>query len=241
MTRPDDETLMRWSDGELSPQEVEGLEAAALTDAALAERMAALARLRMTMREAFPAQVDARDRDLARLIAAPAASRPAFFGDVGRWLSDAFAPRHAAAWGGLAAATFVCGLLVSSNFGGEAGLRVAPDGTLATAGLVRVLDTRLAADGPDAEGRGIGLTFKNAEGRWCRTFQAQADGMAGLACRDGDGWAVQALAPIGQAGGEVRTASSDTPDVILTAVDASIAGQSVDAGQEAAARDADWR
>jgi hypothetical protein len=85
------------------------------------------------------------------------------------------------------------------------------------------------------------LTFQDGERRWCRTFQAREDGMAGLACRQGDGWAVRVLAPLGAAGGEVRTASSDTPEPVLAAVDAAIVGQTADAAAEARARDADWR
>ena len=42
----DDETLMRWTDGELAPDAVARLEAAARTDSALAERMATARRLR---------------------------------------------------------------------------------------------------------------------------------------------------------------------------------------------------
>ena len=65
--------------------------------------------------------------------------------------------------------------------------------------------------------------------------------MAGLACRQGDGWAVRVLAPLGATGGEVRSASSDTPEAVLAAVDAAIAGESADADAEMRARDAGWR
>ncbi|MNE13004.1 hypothetical protein D3C80_1058280 [compost metagenome] len=41
--------------------------------------------------------------------------------------------------------------------------------------------------------------------------------------------------------GEVRTAAAETPDVILSAVDATMGGETVDAASERRARDAGWR
>ncbi|MGV3579825.1 hypothetical protein [Brevundimonas sp.] len=49
------------------------------------------------------------------------------------------------------------------------------------------------------------------------------------------------LVPLGGATGEIRTASNETPEAVLTAVDAVIAGEIVDAAAEAAARDRSWR
>lgn len=240
MTAFDDETLMRWSDGELSPEAASRLESAALTDADLAARMQALRRVRTAAREAFAATLDPRDRDLARLIAAPPKPRPFPLAGLGRWLADAFAPGKAAAWAGLAAAAFVGGILVGPNLSGGKAVRVAADGTLADAGLVRVLERRLAAEGPDGDGRAVGLTFQDGERRWCRTFRAPTEGMAGLACREEAGWAVRVLAPLGAEEGEVRTAGSDTPEAVLAVVDAAIAGETADAAAETRARDAGW-
>lgn len=242
MTAFDDETLMRWCDGELSPEETARLEATALTDPDLAMRMQALRRLQTATRAAFPATVDARDAGLARMISAEPVAGPSPLARLGRTLADVLAPRRAVAWAGLATAAFIGGVLIGPMLGGgRDGLRVSPDGVLADAGLVRVLDRRLAAEGPDGDGRAVGLTFQDGARRWCRTFQAREDGMAGLACRRGDGWAVRVLAPLGAAGGEVRTASSDTPEPVLAAVDAAIVGQTADPAAEARARDADWR
>lgn len=242
MTAFDDVTLMRWSDGELSPDEAARLEAAAVTDADLARRMQGLRRVRTAAREAFPTTMDARDADLVRLISARPPARPSSFARLGQTLADAFAPRRAVAWAGLATAAFVGGVVIGPMLGGGSeGLRVSSDGVLADAGLARVLDSRLASEGPDGDGRAVGLTFQDSERRWCRTFQARSEGMAGLACREDAGWAVRVLAPLGAAGGEVRTASSDSPQAVLDAVDAAIAGQAADAAAEARARDEGWR
>lgn len=241
MSAIDDETLMRWSDGELPPAEAARLEQALRADPDLAARAGALRRLRAAAREAFPIAADPRDRDLARLIAAGAPAPVSPLAAARDWLGSALAPRRVAAWAALAAATFMGGVLVGTLWRGEAGGPVAPDGRLRQAGLVHVLDTRLAGEGADAEGRSVGLSFRDQEGRWCRTFQVRSDGLAGLACRREDGWALQVLAPLAPPGGEVRTAGSDTPAVILDAVDAAIAGDAADAAAETAARDRGWR
>ena len=241
MIAPDDEILMRWSDGELPAEEARRLEAAARTDADLDRRMAALRRLRTVAREAFPAEADSRDRDLARLIAATPAARALPLAGPRRWLAATLAPRRAAPWGALAAAAFVAGLLIGPNLSGDDGLQVAADGTLTDPGLVQVLDTRLASEGPDRDGRAIGLSFQDSERRWCRTFEAHDFGRAGLACREEEGWVVRVLAPLAPSAGEVRTAGSDIPEAVLIAVDGVIAGQSADAATEARARDAGWR
>jgi hypothetical protein len=239
-TRYDDETLMRRVDGELSPEAGAALDAAAAADPVLAARLEALRRLRALAREAVPIAPDPRDRDLARLIAAGSpATSPA--GPLIDRLRAAFAPRHAPLWAGLAAACFVLGLSIGW-LGGEAdsGFAVDPNGTIADSALVRVLDARLTADGADAEGRAVGLTFRDADNRWCRTFQSADANVAGLACREADQWTLQALAPFSAPAGDLRTAAADIPAPVLAAVDAAIAGDALDAAAEARARDAGW-
>lgn len=240
-TRYDDETLMRRVDGELSPEAGAAIDDAAAGDPALAARIATLRSLRTRVREAVPLASDPRDRDLARLIAA--APRPSpLSGRLLDRLRDAFAPARAPLWAGLAAACFVVGLSIGWLGGDGAGVGFTVDrgGVIADAGLVRVLDSRLTADGADADGRAVGLTFRDAEGRWCRTFQAGEAGVAGLACRQDGGWTMRALAPFHAPSGELRTAAADIPAPVLAAVDAAIAGDALDAAAETAARDAGW-
>lgn len=242
MTRYDDETLMRRIDGELTPQEGERIDAEALTDAELAGRLRAMRSLRTLAGEAFAVQPDARDEALARLIAEADRARVSPWAGFGRAVAEAFAPRRAAIWGGLAAATFVAGVFVGPLLkGSEPAFTLAPGGEITDAGLVRVLDTRLASEGPDADGRAVALTYRGADGTWCRTFRADDAGVAGLACRDAGQWAIRAVAPLGEAFGEVRTAGADMPSTILSAVDASLSGETLDAAAEARARDAGWR
>ncbi|MRL70374.1 hypothetical protein [Brevundimonas sp. SPF441] len=240
MTRYDDETLMRRIDVEMPVAERDRIDAAAASDADLAARLAALRTTGAAARAAFPIQSDTRDADLARLIMASSAT-PTKSASWKFWLGQAFAPRSAVIWGGLATAAFVAGLLIAPSLNGSTGFALTSDGAVADAGLVRVLDTGLAADGADAQGRAVGLTFRNAEGNWCRTFTATQDGVAGLVCRQGDAWRLQALVPARSPSGEIRTASSDTPAVVLAAVDTTIAGDAVDTAAERRARDDGWR
>lgn len=244
MTGPyDDDILMRRVDGELTPEAGAAIDAAAAADPALARRLEQLRGLRTLAREAFPAAPDPRDAELTRMIMAGAAPSGAGRRRLADAVRAAFAPRHAPVWGAVAAASFVLGLSIGWLGQDRApdGFAVAADGTVADADLVRVLDRGLAADGADAGGRAVGLTFRDGEGRWCRTFRSGEAGVAGLACRRDDGWRLEALAAFRPSGAEVRTASADTPPAVLAAVDALIADETLDAAAEARARDAGWR
>lgn len=241
MTTFDDETLMRRADGELSPARTAEVDAAAAGDPALAARLEAFRIDRAAARRAIPISPDPRDADLARLIAGGLTTRSA--SGLGQRLKEAFTLRQAPLWGGLATACFVGGLVIGwvGMQASPAGFAVQPGGQIADAGLVRVLDQRLAADGADDDGRAIGLTFRDSEGQWCRTFQAGKAGVAGLACRRDGHWAVQALAPFQIPSTEVRTASSDTPAVVLAAVDAMLGSETVARQEEARARASGWK
>jgi len=243
MTRYDDEILMRRIVGELSAAEGERIDAEALGDPELAARLERMRALKTAARQAFAVQPDPRDQALARLIAGanPVAVSP--WAGFTRALGEAFAPRRAALWGGLAVATFIGGLMIGPFLDGRNdSLVLAPGGEIADAGLVRVLDHRLASQGADREGRAVALTFRDGDGHWCRTFRAGDAGVTGLACRKNEAWSIRALAPsVAGSGEEVRTAGADTPAVVLAAVDASLSGEVLDAAAEARARNAGWR
>lgn len=233
----DDETLMRRIDGELPEAEGARIDAAARTDPALVARLTRLRALRTVALEAFPIAADRRDEALARLIADH--GRPARGANgLAAALKDAFAPRRAPIWAGLAAAGFVGGVLLGPLLTGEAArgpaMTLGPD-------MAQVLEVRLAAQGPDADGRRVGLTFRDGDGRWCRTFSDDRAGAAGLACREKGGWAARTLARSEGTASELRMASSDTPEAVLAAVDTAAAQPILDAAAERAARDAGWR
>jgi hypothetical protein len=139
-----------------------------------------------------------------------------------------------AAWGGMAA-TLVLGTLIGTRLAplGDDGGRLVASGAIAQA-----LDRQLASatGGPVA----VQISFKAKDGRFCRSFSTTAT--AGLACRDTDGaWALQQVAAVNALNGDMRQASSSLPPSVLAAVDATMAGDALNADQEKAARDAGWR
>ena len=170
---------------------------------------------------------DPRDAALARLILAEPARKPLFSLPEGlRWPQLALA-------GAAAAACFAVGLSIGLLKPQTPAL-IGDGGQVADARLIAVLDSRAAAQGPDADGRAVGLTFQDEGGRWCRTFSAAEAGLAGLACREaGAGWRAEVVAPFQAAGTEMRMASADIPPAVLAAVDASAASDPLDARAEA--------
>jgi hypothetical protein len=139
-----------------------------------------------------------------------------------------------AAWGGMAA-TLVLGTLI--------GTRLAPlpggdDRLVATGEIAKALNQQLAS--APAGAVAVQLSFKAKDGRYCRSFSTTTT--AGLACREADGaWALQQVAAVNALNGDMRQASSSLPPSVLAAVDATMAGDALNAEQEKAARDAGWR
>jgi len=150
-----------------------------------------------------------------------------------------------AQWGGMAASV-VLGVLVGTKWPrGAAEPPVAvQDGRLVAGSAVgQALSTQLsseprAASGADAVA--VQMSFVDKDGRFCRTFSTEA--MAGLACRQGDAWAVQTVvAAERQAAGPMRQAASALPRAVLEAVDQRIDGAALDASGEKQARDRNWQ
>ncbi|MGH8205001.1 MAG: anti-sigma factor family protein, partial [Steroidobacteraceae bacterium] len=111
---------------------------------------------------------------------------------------------------------------------------------VARGALDLALSDQLAVTSGEA-GVAIGITFKNREGRFCRTFHMQRDApVSGLACRGAQHWAIEVLAAAPPLQGELRPAAA-MPIAVLHAVDAAIVGEPLDAEAEARARDAGWR
>jgi hypothetical protein len=140
-----------------------------------------------------------------------------------------------AAWGGMAA-TLVLGTAI--------GTRINPSGSgdttrlVATGAIAQALDRQLASAPTGAVT--VQISFKAKDGRYCRSFTTSTS--AGLACREPDGaWALQQLAAAGNEGRGMRQAASSLPPAVLAAIDATMAGDALNAEQEKAARDAGWR
>ncbi len=260
---PDDALLMAYADGQLDAAQAARVEAAIAADPALAAAVARHRALRARLREAFdpaleepvPAALLAAARGETRAggrEAAPPGAAPADASTAGvASMDEARARREAGrpprrgppAWLAMAA-VLVLGLAVGLLLGrpASAPVEVAGDGQLLARGeLAHALESQLAAEA--GERVAIGLSFRDADGRWCRSFRLRGDApLAGLACRGDDGgWRLQALAEAGAETDGMRQAAADLPPAVLAAIDARLAGDAAGADEERAARDAGWR
>lgn len=226
----DDETLMAFADGELRSEERAAVEAALAGDPALRERLKAHQELRSRLSAAFDGALS--EPVPERL---SAAARPRAAEIVS--LADRRAPKWSAREWGAMAASIAAGLLIGIGvMNTQAPLIAASNGGLEARGaLAHALDTQLASDAPGAVR--IGLSFASRDGNYCRTFSVTRSNTSGLACREGDGWAIAMTANGG--GGEVRMAGAQ--EAILTAVDAMIVGEPLDRTAEEEARTTGWR
>jgi len=221
-----DERLIAYLDGELGAQDRAGFEAEMAADPALAAKVAQHRRLGARIAEAYAPVLD--EPVPERLLALASAANQAGRRRVGL-------PQWAAM-----AACLALGVVAGRELWPERGPLAAHDGALvARGGLDKTLTTQLAADGGAIR---VGLSFKAGDGRYCRTFQSAPDRLAGLACRRDGRWVAQtvtAWAP--QSTPDYRTAASDFPAAVLTAVEAMRAGETLDAPAERAARDRGWK
>jgi hypothetical protein len=233
----DDEKLMAYADGELDAVARAEVEAAMATDPALRERVKAHRQLRQRVAGAY---AGAADEPVPEQLSAVLMGKAAIvsLADARARKAEAsrpVAPRAWRSWGAIAA-TFAAGIIAGQmiDLGPEPAMATRGGALVAQGRLAERLETELAS-----AGTGIGLSFRNQEGRYCRTFQS--DGLAGLACREAGQWDVQVAVGVGSEGSSYRMAGSNLPPAVLAAVEATIAGQPLDAAGEAAARDNGWR
>jgi Putative zinc-finger len=219
-----EERLMAYVDGELAGAERVAFEQALARDPEMQGEVARQRQLRARLSAAFDPVLQ-EPVPLPLTLAAQAANVR-----QGRFR----APQWAAM-----AACLVLGVVVGRAALPQAGPLVSRHGALVARGqLASVLDQHLAADAGPIR---IGLSFRSAEGRFCRTFQSVPDKLAGVACRDPQAWTARVLAAWSpESAGDYRTAGSETPAPVLAAVDGMIAGQPLDAAAERAARARKW-
>lgn len=237
-----DEMLMAYADGELDLVARAEIEAAMANDPAVAravERHRMLAgKVRVAydgvLEEPVPAElvalvVDPQDTRVVELAAARGARRIA----VGRWQLPAWAAIAASVLAGV----FVGLLLFRTS---SAPYEVTDRGLIARGELAEGLATQLAS-APGRSNVHIGVSFRSRDGDYCRSFTYEhLAPLAGLACRHGEDWKVRVLAEAPSSTSELRTATA-MPMAVLQAVDASIAGEPLDAAAEEEARKAGWR
>ena len=246
----EEETLIAFVDGELTPSEADRVAKAQARDPEVAARIEALRRTADLIKntyapvgEAAPPQslIDAvtrlsQDHDAA---ARPAVQRRAGLAaqvmeSIRRSLRPAnvwLAPAGAAA--GLALGFFL--------FAGETGQPFSLDGgqTFAAGRLAAALDRQPSGESADGVTT-IQLSFDAQDGRTCRSFLHEQT--AGLACRQDSGWRLERLASVqGQEAHAFRTAGAAMPADLLETIDRLIEGEPLDRTEEAARIADQWR
>ena len=242
-----DEMLMAYADGELDLVARAEIEAAMATDPEVARIVERHRALRARVQTAYGGVLDESvPAQLASLVT-PSISAPVVELAARRVERAAAEPLAAARrwqlpqWSAMAAAlalgAFIGALLLR---GPAAPYEESESGLVARGNLAGALTAQLAGD-PGAGTVRIGVSFRDRNGAYCRTFRLQHEApLAGLACRSGEDWRLQVLAAAVPEDGELRGAAA-MPMVVLQAVDIAIDGEPLDAIGETAARDAGWR
>lgn len=224
---------------------IDAIEAAINADPALAARVEALAAAddpaAAALRDAFAPVLEAPVPPHLAAILAPAGAEvidltaererraappppPARDFDGGSWRWPQFAAMAAS----LALGVVIGGPLLTGGGGG------APAGeglVLASADLEAMLDTAPSGQKVALASLGTGevvLTFRDTEGRLCRQFALEKEGMTSdaLACVEGAGkaWRIEAFGRRPAPVGEMKLAGGDAAPAVVAAVDALIGG-----------------
>ena len=232
MTDIDEAKLIAWIDGELDDVTRRRVDRAVADDPALAKRLEMHRRLRERVSAHYapiagqpvPSAMEVRLRETAKVAPMPQRS-------ASSW-------RH---WGigGAIAASLLLGVAVGQWTKATDGPVLMREGAMFAGGdLKSALDTQLASAQEGASIR-IGLSFRRKQGAaWCRSFDG--DAMAGVACREGEGWRIEQLLPGDGERTAYRQAASTDPRIMATVADL-MAGDPVDARDEAAAKASGWR
>lgn len=233
-----DEDVQAYVDGELPPQDVVRVEAAIAADVLVAARVERERRLRSQLRGAYaPVLEEPVPSRLSDLLTRRDADdvtplrerRPT---RNGRWRTAA-----------IALAASVAALAIAQWLRAPGGdVAVQRDRWVARGELARELDRALASEAGPGSAVAIGLTFRAVDGHVCRSFIARRAHLAGLACREGDAWALPVLSRSDATdAGELRRAASAMSPEVQAAIDARLQGDAFDAAQERQSRDAGWR
>lgn len=229
----DDPRFYAWLDGELSEAEAAEMDRKVTADPELRSLADQHRALGARLGAAFAPVVEAPLPDRIRDAAAPRQAEVVSLDAVRRrrakrWVMQGVAMAASVAFGLFAGATMLAP---------ETSLK-SRDGRIVAAGkLDEALSTQLASTGPTGDIR-IGLSFKAANGNYCRSFTE--GGSAGLACREEDSWRVQGLFSAGeQQFSDYRMAAGQDPR-LMALVEGAMTGEPLDAEAEMIAAQRGW-
>ena len=227
------EMLMAYVDGELDLVSAKRVERAAAGDPELAAEIARHRALRDRLRREFdplanaapPEAMVALLRDSAKVTKLHPERRKR--APLLRWTMA----------GGAVAAALALGIVIGQSVPGADGFATRGGTLVARGETARALDAQLAAASPVANTR-ILLSFRNAEGRYCRAFETPAQ--SAIACREGGDWQVRTLRAVDAAQAiEYRQAGSASAALMADAQEM-MAGEPLDAAAERAAIAGNW-
>ncbi|HWI86385.1 MAG TPA: hypothetical protein VNT42_08700 [Sphingomonas sp.] len=226
----DEAKVIAWLDGELDAAEAARVARAVADDPSLREAADA--------HRAIKTRFDAAFGPIAEEPAAMPVLRGASVISLAsvRSAREATAARPERRWivPGAIAASLMAGFLIGHGDAAQRGVGDRRDAVALAEPLSRAFDQQLAGEmGPVR----IALSFRDQGGSYCRSFTGTH--IAGVACRDAEGWQLRYAAPGSASSGDYRMAGGDAArgDVI----GAMIAGAPLDAAAERKARAAGWR
>lgn len=239
-----DETLMAYADGELDAATRAAIEDEMAHDPQIAHAIERHRNLGRDLRAAFDPMLDepVPENLVAAANAAPAL-KPADIVSIDSARRPIRRRWSWPEWGAMAASLLI-GIVITRLVTSTDDNVVARDGHMFAAGsLATALDQQ--ASGVSIEsGVHVALTYRAKTGDYCRTFtMTEPAAFAGIACRQGGRWRLDTLAGVEstEASGNYRMAGTAMPPAILQTVQDSIAGEALDATQEAAARERGWK
>ncbi|WP_300540531.1 zf-HC2 domain-containing protein [Maricaulis sp.] len=236
----EEDMLMAYVDGELDAAAAARVETALANDPELKARFDAMQALRGTLSEHYDPVLDEPvPARLEALIRPARAARPraTAANPVSQWLDRLRQGWQAPQWAAVAAA-LVLGVLAGTQLGipGDRSILTVENGRLAPGGpLAAALDR----PGPGRGDIAVQVSFRRADGRYCRTFTASDT--AGIACRDAGAWQIELAAPAAGQETEIRTAGSALPPAVLEHMDVLIEGDALSAEEEISAAERGWR
>lgn len=239
-----DEILMAYADGELEPAQRAEVEQAMRADSAVA---AAVERHRALRTDVFAAYAGVLDEPVPERLQPRAAAASHVRVDALEVAGARPLPARWSwpQWGGMAA-SLVVGILVGAlgwqgahGDGSTASVARVGGALVAQGALEKALSQQLASEQGQGAGVKLGVSFQAKDGSFCRSFMMGSSG--GLACRNGGAWHIPVLADGDQEqAGAYRQAGSAMPAAVLDAIDARIAGSTLDAAAERSAREQGW-
>jgi hypothetical protein len=247
-----EETLMAYVDGEADTAQRAAIEQALAQDPQLAERIARQRGLRNQLAAAFGGVID---EPVPARLTERAHNAPAggiVLAGSSRWLGAARRRTQSWSWPewGALAASLLIGVLISrpwlsTSDTASAQLATVDGKVLAQGELASHLSVGSGGSIDPQSKISLGLSYLAKSGNYCRTFGLPGSNpMAGIACREGAQWRVQALLPTRREGEssepQYRQAGSPLPPAVLEIVEAQSTAE-LDAEEETAVRARGWQ